>query len=218
MMKLKNIDVYPWLYGEFNAQIYLSCILHFNSNLELLLAGDDGKFFNKLNLHEFLFNVDNLPTMNDKFLRFENLELSNWSMEQTFASAVCFLIQQQISKENFEIHVWSEVKNYMKFFCNDRYSDLLIEIYVFFNIPTLYPGACIDGCETFFRGADWNAEIQSYLNHTGLKNLLSLLKIDLNDLKEVINICNFVESTVPFVLFLKKYKEKNYENFSYLND
>lgn len=209
MIKLENINVYPWPYGEFNAGMYLLYVLEFNSNLELLLECDNGEFVGKLNLHEFLFDVDDLPTMEDKFSLFEDLELSNWSMEQTFASAVCFLLQQAIHRKNLDVYICVEVEIYMEFFCHDNYSDLLIEIYDYFNIFKLYPSACMKGCASFFQSTKWESKTKEDLNHSGLKNFLTLMQIDSTALVEIINVCNFVESTVPFVLSLKKYKEKN---------
>ena len=126
MITLKTTDIYPWPYGQANAGMYLSCVLQFNSNLELLLACDDGEFFEELDLHDFFLSIDDLPTVEDKLSRFENLELSNWSMKQTFASAVCFLIQRQISRKHLQSIICVQVTNYMKFFCNEIYSDLLM--------------------------------------------------------------------------------------------
>jgi hypothetical protein len=95
--------------------------------------------------------------MEDKLLRFEDIKLSNWGMKQTFASAFCFFIQQQISKNNLQPIICVQVINYMKFFCSKIYSDLLIELY-FCNIITLCLVACITGCIHFFYRAHWTTE------------------------------------------------------------
>lgn len=166
--------------------------------------------YNEINANtyvNFLLKLTYNSKLNDSYIK-QILVLKKKHMK----SAICFLIQQEISRKNLQSIISLQVTNYMPFLCNDIYQDILIEIYMYFNIPKLYRVECITGCVNFFHNVNWNTEIETYLNHTGLKNFLSLMKIDSNDLKEIIEICNFVKSTTPFVLFLNKYKEKNYYN------
>ena len=200
---MKNTPIHLWPYGYYNAIIYITNVLNFNSNLELLLGCED--FLNDLDLHMFIFRIDNLPDMNDKMDKFYALEISKWSIKETFASAFLCVLEK---KKSEYLSVTNQVERNMAFLCSDIYSETILDLYILFKLPNLYPDDCVQGCLNFFSKNSWNTQTKAYLNHRGLENLLNLVGIPSKSLIEIINLCNFIEKSSPFVLFLQKYKKK----------
>lgn len=92
------------------------------------------------------------------------------SRKQDGSSFVCFLIQKQSSRNKVQSIICTQKAQYMKFLCYDIDSDLVIEIQIYFNIPTLYHGECLTGCANYFHDAKWNIETQSHFNNLGFIN------------------------------------------------
>lgn len=126
-------------------------------------------------------------------------------MKETFASAFLCVLKK---KKSQYLSVINQVEKNMAFLCSDIYSDTILGLYVLFQFPNLYPNDCIQGCLNFFSKNPWNTQTKAYLNHSGLQNLLNLVGIQYECLIEIINLCNFIEESSPFVLFLQKYKTK----------
>lgn len=200
---MKNTTIQLWPYGYYNAIVYISNVLDFNSNSELLLGCED--FLNDLDLHMFIFRIDNLPEMDDKIDKFYDLQISKWSMKETFASAFLCVLKKKRSEY---LSVTNQVEKNIPFLCNDIYSETILDLYILFKFPNLYPDDCVQGCLNFFLKNSWSTQTKAYLNYCGLKNLLNLVGIPSKSLIEIIDLCNFIEKSSPFILFLEKYKKK----------
>lgn len=121
---------------------------------------------------------------------------------------VCFGFFMCFRKKKSEyLSVTNHVERNIPFLCNDIYSEPILDLYILFKFPN-YPDNCVQGCLNFFLKNSWDTQTKAYLNHCGLKNLLNLVGIPSKSLAEIIDLCNFIEKSSPFILFLEKYKKK----------
>lgn len=210
-MVLKKTEIFLWPYTDYDAGVYLRNVLRFNSNLELLLECQD--FLGKLDLHEFIFHIDDKPSLEYKKLRFHRLEISKWTTKQTVISILFHFIDRDARHNKLEFVVSNYIPRHMKFICNTIYSDAVIDLYTLFDIFHLYPEQCVNGCIQFFYYETFHTEIKTYLYHPGLKKVLNLVEIESKPLEEILNLCTYLRSISPFIVFLKKYKKKNYNAF-----
>jgi hypothetical protein len=172
-MVLNIKQIYSWPYGAHNAIRYISWVDYVDSNLELLL--DHEEFIDELNIHQFASTVEDDLILDTKKSNFYALELSNWTLKETLASAFFFLVKTKEKESSYGMYLYLE--RFLDLLFNDDYYDIIVEIYVFFNVFDLYPEQCVNACISFFSQKYWNAEDKACLNHFGLKKFLIIKKI-----------------------------------------
>lgn len=208
-MTLNIKQIHSWPYGAHNAIRYISWVDYVDSNLELLL--DHEEFIDELDIHQFVSTAEDDLILDTKKSNFYALELSNWTLKETLASAFFFLVKTKEKESSYGMYLY--LKRFIDLLFNDDYCDIIVEIYIFFNVFDLYPEQCVNVCISFFSQKYWNAEDKACLNHFGLKKFLTKVGIKSEPLLEIIDLCNFFKLFDPFILYLNKYKKKNYDIF-----
>lgn len=213
---IKKKDIHAWPYGRYNAAMYIRYVLDFDSNLELLLGCECEDFDCELDLHEWIFRLEDLPTLEDKINRFYRLKISKSTIKESLASALLYSLE---NKNLTGLKSWVEiiVENHMPFICNDTYCDTIIEVYALFDVFNLYPEKCIRGFIGYFSNTYSSydsVEKKACLNSLGLIKFLNLIKIKSEPLSEIISLCNYLESSTPFISYLRRYSKSNYDVFA----
>lgn len=144
--EIKNIK--PWLYGVDNAVCYLRNVISFQLNQELFLECPE--FYRELNIDYFTLSIDEEITIEEKIEEFLTLEISSWTMEKSFASALFFIINIQILEKNLQSNIQQQICDQMKYVCSDLYSTITIKIYIYFDVLNLDKQQSIYGCSRFF--------------------------------------------------------------------
>lgn len=212
-MKLTKKNIHAWPYDLHNATTYLRYVLEFHSNLEFLLKCEEFNW--DLNLHDWIFKFGNSPTLEQKKARFYRLEMTKWTIKDTLVSAIFYILKRK-SLTGLEFSIGIIIQNYMRFICNDEYSDIVLEVYALFDVFNLYPEQCSKGCMEYFDNIYsryYEVEKEAHLNSQGLIKCLNLIQIKPEPLFEIISLCNYLRSSVPFISFLKRYRKSNYDNF-----